>query len=80
MNKENYNGSTNRMVSGAGNRDGQGDGSMQKASNEGMPGGGPGGQGGLQGTFGGQTKAGIARLFSKNSLSDQIIWFYHLRC
>jgi 4-amino-4-deoxy-L-arabinose transferase-like glycosyltransferase len=78
MNKENYNGSTNRMVSGAGNRDGQGDGSMQKASNEGMPGGGPGGQGGLQGTFGGQTKAGIARLFSKNSLSDQIIWFLPL--
>ncbi|WP_017208918.1 glycosyltransferase family 39 protein [Clostridium beijerinckii] len=78
MNKENYNGSTNRMISGAENRDGQGDGSLQKAPNEGMPGGGPGGQGGLQGTFGGQTKAGIARLFSKNSLSDQIIWFLPL--
>jgi 4-amino-4-deoxy-L-arabinose transferase-like glycosyltransferase len=38
-------------------------------------GGGPGGQGGLQGSFGGQTTAGITRLFSKNILSDQIVWF-----
>ena len=40
---------------------------------------GPGGQGGgNQGSFGGQTKAGITRLFSKNSLSDQIVWFIPL--
>lgn len=48
---------------------------------QGMPGGqgaGPGGQGGIQGSFGGQTKAGLTRLFSKNSLSDQIVWFLPL--
>lgn len=33
-----------------------------------------GGQGG--GTFGGQEKSSITRLFSNNSLSDQIIWFF----
>ncbi|MDP4144455.1 MAG: glycosyltransferase family 39 protein [Bacillota bacterium] len=37
-----------------------------------------GGQGGLQGSFGGQTKAGFTRLFSKNMLSDQIVWFLPL--
>lgn len=38
-----------------------------------------GGQGGgIQGSFGGQTQAGITRLFSKNSLSDQIVWFLPL--
>lgn len=50
-----------------------------------MPGGGrmerPSGMGGgngstqLTGTFGGQTTAGLQRLFSKNILSDQIMWF-----
>ncbi|WP_195510293.1 glycosyltransferase family 39 protein [Clostridium tyrobutyricum] len=29
----------------------------------------------LQGSFGGQTTAGLTRLFSKNILSDQIVWF-----
>ena len=42
----------------------------------------PGGLGGLgvgiQGTFGGHIPAGITRLFSQNSLSDQIIWFIPL--
>ncbi|RII33260.1 glycosyltransferase family 39 protein [Clostridium chromiireducens] len=33
------------------------------------------GQSGIQGSFGGQAQAGITRLFSKNSLSDQIVWF-----
>ncbi|MVX66043.1 dolichyl-phosphate-mannose--protein mannosyltransferase [Clostridium chromiireducens] len=33
------------------------------------------GQRGIQGSFGGQAQAGITRLFSKNSLSDQIVWF-----
>jgi 4-amino-4-deoxy-L-arabinose transferase-like glycosyltransferase len=58
---------------------GPGNGNMQPP-NGGMQGmGGPGGQnGGLQGSFGGQTKAGITRLFSKNSLSDQIVWFIPL--
>ncbi|MCH3965828.1 MAG: glycosyltransferase family 39 protein [Clostridium sp.] len=40
--------------------------------------GGPGGSSGLSGTFGGQTPAGITRLFSKNVLSDQIVWFIPL--
>ena len=43
-------------------RDGQGQGKM--------------GQGG--GTFGGQEKSSFTRLFSNNSLSDQIIWFFPL--
>lgn len=38
-------------------------------------GGGFGGNGGLSGSFGGQTQSGITRLFSKNTLSDQIVWF-----
>jgi 4-amino-4-deoxy-L-arabinose transferase-like glycosyltransferase len=41
----------------------------------GMMGGNGGGSQGLQGTFGGQTAAGLTRLFSKNILSDQIVWF-----
>lgn len=44
---------------------------------EGVPGG-RGGQGGMAGNFGGQTKASITRLFSKNILSDQIVWFLPL--
>lgn len=45
----------------------------------GMPSGGPGGgMSGLSGSFGGQTEAGVARLFSKNVLSDQIVWFIPL--
>lgn len=42
--------------------------------------GGPDGSGssGLQGTFGGETKSSITRLFSKNILSDQIVWFIPL--
>lgn len=39
---------------------------------------GPGGGSGLAGTFGNQTPAGITRLFSKNILSDQIVWFLPL--
>jgi len=41
-------------------------------------GGGPGGGSGLSGTFGNQTPAGITRLFAKNVLSDQIVWFIPL--
>lgn len=41
--------------------------------------GGPGGNnGGLAGTFGNEIPAGITRLFSKNILSDQIVWFIPL--
>lgn len=59
----------------------QEDSNMQPSN--GVPGGGQQGGvgglgGGLQGSFGGQVKAGISRLFSKNSLSDQIIWFLPL--
>jgi 4-amino-4-deoxy-L-arabinose transferase and related glycosyltransferases of PMT family len=75
---------------GTQNQGGQGfPGGPQDGNNQGMPGnppadgfrgndgtrGGDGGSGGLQGTFGGQVKAGLARLFSKNILSDQIVWF-----
>ncbi|SHJ27101.1 Dolichyl-phosphate-mannose-protein mannosyltransferase [Clostridium cavendishii DSM 21758] len=34
--------------------------------------------GGQGGTFGGQEQSGITRLFSNNSLSDQIIWLFPL--
>ncbi|MBY6800973.1 dolichyl-phosphate-mannose--protein mannosyltransferase [Clostridium botulinum] len=34
--------------------------------------------GGMGGTFGGQEVASVARLFSNNSLSDQIIWLFPL--
>lgn len=44
----------------------------------GFQGGGPGGSSGLAGTFGNQTQAGITRLFSKNILADQIVWFIPL--
>ncbi|MDR3540209.1 MAG: glycosyltransferase family 39 protein [Desulfosporosinus sp.] len=40
------------------------------------PGGAPGD--GLSGTFGNQTPAGLTRLFAKNVLSDQIVWFIPL--
>ncbi|WP_368488729.1 glycosyltransferase family 39 protein [Clostridium sp. BJN0013] len=45
---------------------------------EGQMPGGRGGQGGMAGNFGGQTESGITRLFSKNILSDQIVWFLPL--
>lgn len=38
----------------------------------------PNGGGGMGGTFGGREKASILRLFSNNSLSDQIIWLFPL--
>lgn len=42
-------------------------------------GGAPGGGGSqLQGSFGGQAVQGFTRLFSKNMLSDQIVWFLPL--
>ncbi|ERI94955.1 dolichyl-phosphate-mannose-protein mannosyltransferase [Clostridiales bacterium oral taxon 876 str. F0540] len=44
----------------------------------GFQGGGPGSSSGLSGTFGNQTQAGITRLFSKNILADQIVWFIPL--
>lgn len=44
----------------------------------GSGGGGPGGSNGLSGSFGGQTTPGVTRLFSKNVLSDQIVWFLPL--
>ncbi|HWP98668.1 MAG TPA: glycosyltransferase family 39 protein [Syntrophomonadaceae bacterium] len=53
---------------------------MQPPAGDGPGGGGPGGGsgGGLSGTFGNQTPAGITRLFAKNVLSDQIVWFIPL--
>ncbi|GAA0076683.1 glycosyltransferase family 39 protein [Clostridium sp. CTA-5] len=64
-------GNAQQIPSGVSNEDGKGNRNMQQPD-----GNGPGGQGvGLQGSFGGQTPAGITRLFSKNSLSDQIVWF-----
>ncbi|HID0822842.1 TPA: glycosyltransferase family 39 protein [Clostridium botulinum] len=56
------------------NGDGKGPGGMPPGDN-GMQK--PNG-GGMGGTFGGQEVASIARLFSNNSLSDQIIWLFPL--
>ena len=74
----NTEGQVNDMQGAAPTGDGQG-----KGFPGGMPGDGQGrdgqgkmGQGG--GTFGGQEKASVTRLFSNNSLSDQIIWFFPL--
>lgn len=36
------------------------------------------GSSGLNGSFGGETKSGFTRLFSKNMLSDQVVWFLPL--
>ncbi len=52
--------------------------SNSKNQGGGPGGGGPGGSNGLSGSFGGQTTASITRLFSKNVLSDQIVWFLPL--
>lgn len=56
-----------------------GDGQMGQRPDSNMHGG-PmgGGSAGLTGTFGGETKSSITRLFSKNILSDQIVWFIPL--
>ncbi|RHW63458.1 glycosyltransferase family 39 protein [Clostridium botulinum] len=56
------------------NGDGKGPGGMPPGDN-GMQK--PNG-GGMGGTFGGQEVASVARLFSNNSLSDQIIWLFPL--
>ncbi|NFI09003.1 glycosyltransferase family 39 protein [Clostridium botulinum] len=56
------------------NDDGKGPGGMPPGDN-GMQK--PNG-GGMGGTFGGQEVASVARLFSNNSLSDQIIWLFPL--
>ncbi|APF26155.1 dolichyl-phosphate-mannose-mannosyltransferase family protein [Clostridium sporogenes] len=56
------------------NSDGKGPGGMPPGDN-GMQK--PNG-GGMGGTFGGQEVGSIARLFSNNSLSDQIIWLFPL--
>lgn len=63
-------GANGQSQDGMRNRDG-----MQPPNGGGF-GGGSGG--GLSGSFGGQTKSGITRLFSKNVLSDQIVWFLPL--
>lgn len=64
---------------GVANGDGQNGG---RQNGGGQFGGGPGGQGSgssqLQGQFGGETTSGLTRLFSKNILSDQIVWFIPL--
>ncbi|AUN16424.1 dolichyl-phosphate-mannose--protein mannosyltransferase [Clostridium botulinum] len=56
------------------NGDGKGPGGMPSGDN-GMQK--PNGRG-MGGTFGGQEVASVARLFSNNSLSDQIIWLFPL--
>lgn len=70
------NGSTSGSASGAVSKNGN---ASEKRGIQGFGGaGGPGGANGLSGNFGGQTAAGITRLFSKNILSDQIVWFLPL--
>lgn len=73
------------ISSGASNNNGPGQGAPPNNGGPGQgtpPSGGPGkgGNGGRQGggTFGGQEKSSITRLFSNNSLSDQISWFFPL--
>lgn len=70
-----------------GNQGGNGSGDSPNFNNNKNMGGGTGGQGpgggnaqgGVQSsTFGGQATQGITRLFSKNTLSDQICWFIPL--
>lgn len=51
------------------------DGKMERPSGMGGFPGGSNGSTQLTGQFGGQTTAGLQRLFSKNILSDQIMWF-----
>ncbi|SFC51535.1 glycosyltransferase family 39 protein [Clostridium uliginosum] len=74
QNAPNSNNQGQQMPQGSPSENGQGGGNMQPPNGGGQ--GGPGG--GNQGSFGGQTPAGVTRLFSKNSLSDQIIWFLPL--
>lgn len=62
--------SSNTSGQGASNNNGQGQGTP--------PSGGPGKGGKGGGTFGGQEKSSITRLFSNNSLSDQISWLFPL--
>lgn len=71
------------MPGGAPNGNGPGQGMPQGAppngDGKGQGGPGQGGNGGGQGgTFGGKEKSSITRLFSNNSLSDQIIWLFPL--
>jgi len=51
------------------------DGNMKGGSDGNIQGVSGGGTSGLQGSFGAQVKSSITRLFSKNILSDQIVWF-----
>lgn len=79
--------SSSKTTSGSSNQgmqggpQGQGRGQMPSGGRMERPSGMGGGFGGangstqLTGTFGGQTTAGLQRLFSKNILSDQIMWF-----
>lgn len=69
------------MPGGAPNGNGPGQGMPPEAppNGDGQRQGGPGNNGGGQGgTFGGKEKSSIIRLFSNNSLSDQIIWLFPL--
>ncbi|AWI04797.1 glycosyltransferase family 39 protein [Clostridium drakei] len=78
--------SSNTSGKGTPDNNGPGQGAPPNGGSKGQgtppSGGGPGkgrkggGQGG--GTFGGQEKSSITRLFSNNSLSDQIIWLFPL--
>ncbi|KZL89583.1 glycosyltransferase family 39 protein [Clostridium magnum] len=69
------------MPGGAPNGNGPGQGMPPEAppNGDGQRQGSPGSNGGGQGgTFGGKEKSSITRLFSNNSLSDQIIWLFPL--
>lgn len=57
---------------------GPGPGGNVQGQRDGMGGPMGGGTSGLQGSFGGEVKSSITRLFSKNILSDQIVWFIPL--
>lgn len=84
--------SSNTSGQGASNNNGQGQGALPNGGGPGQgappnnggpgqgtpPSGGPGKGGKGGGTFGGQEKSSITRLFSNNSLSDQISWLFPL--
>lgn len=81
MSSDNQTGNQNMQTPPSGN--GQNQSRPQGLPNDGQGrmGNGPGGKqngGGMGGTFGGNETASIFRLFSNNSLSDQIIWLFPL--
>nr|WP_234122094.1 glycosyltransferase family 39 protein [Clostridium hydrogenum] len=75
QNSSSSSGSSNQGMQGGPKGQMPSGGKMERPSGMGGGFGGANGSTQLTGTFGGQTTAGFQRLFSKNILSDQIMWF-----